>query len=92
MDKDGRATHLESLAYGDAFFLFLRFRNLEGEQPIGIVFVGFRKLVIVDWIAPNHGFRVVFGDQSCDLITNRREVSEDQDVNGPLFYIQELTS
>jgi hypothetical protein len=30
-DKDGGGTNLESLAYGNAFFLFLRFRNLEGE-------------------------------------------------------------
>ena len=48
MDNDGRVTHLESLAHGDAFFLLLRFRNLEGEQPIGIIFVRFRQLVIAD--------------------------------------------
>lgn len=86
MDNDGRVTHLESLAYGDAFFLFLCFRNLEGEQSVGVIFVGVRKLVIDDRI-PDDGFRMVFGDQGCDLITNRREISEDPDVKGPLFYI-----
>ncbi len=90
LDKDGRVTRLESLAYRDAFFLFLRFRNLEGEQPIGIVVIGFRKLVIAGWIAPNHGFRVAFGDQGYDLITNRREVPEDLGVNFPSSYIPNI--